>query len=298
MSKVDFHMHSSYSHDGDYTPEELLRLAHKEGLRAMAVTDHNSTRGVGEAIHAGQSLNIEVVPATELDCLYNGIIFHVLGYYIDHTYKEYYKIEKYVLEQEIAVSRQRVELIRKLGIEVDMDEALSISKDGSISGEVIAEVVLKKPESYENPLLRPYLPGGHRSDNPYVNFHWDYCSQGKPAYVHIQYISMKEAISLITATGGIPVLAHPGINLKGRTELLKDIVGMGIRGIEAYSSYHTQEQNIFFDKKAKEYNLLITCGSDFHGKIKPAVFMGRFGLEQDGLDIFRALKEFKLNKLA
>lgn len=291
MAKVDLHMHSSFSDDGDYTPEELLSLANKAGLKAIAVTDHNSVRGVDETIRAGKSLSIEVVPAVELDCLYNDLVFHVIGYYIDHTCEKYLKVEQEVLKQEIAASEERVERVRKMGIEVDMDEVLALSKDGSVTGELIAEAVLNKPDSYKNPLLRPYLPGGARDNNPYVNFYWDYCAQGKPGYVHINYMSMEEAISLITETGGIPVLAHPGNNLKGRLELLEGIVEIGIKGIEAYSSYHSPDQNNYFVEKAKEYGLLITGGSDFHGKTKPSVYMGKFGLEEDGMDILKALKE-------
>lgn len=159
MAKVDFHMHSSFSNDGDYAPKELLSLANKAGLKAIAVTDHNTTRGVSEAIREGQSLGIEVVPAVELDCLYNDIVFHVLGYYIDHTCEKYSIVEKEALEQDIAASKERVELVRKMGINVDMDEVLALSKDGSVQGELIAEAALNKPDSYKNPLLRPYLPG-------------------------------------------------------------------------------------------------------------------------------------------
>lgn len=294
MAKIDFHMHSIHSCDGEYTPSQLISFAKDADLRAVAVTDHNTTKGVEEAITAGKASGIEVVPAVELDCIYNDIVFHVLGYYIDHKSERYSKVEKDIQDQEIAASKLRVELVRKMGIEIDTDEAMAHAKDGFVTGEIIAEIVLNKPGSAKNPLLQPYLPGGNRADNPYVNFYWDYCSQGKPAYVHIHYISMNEAISLVTETGGIPVLAHPGNNLKGRLELLDAIVKQGIKGIEAYSSYHSPEQNNYFIQKSKEYGLLISGGSDFHGKTKPSVFMGRFGLEEDGMDILEALKELRV----
>ncbi|NLX64221.1 MAG: PHP domain-containing protein [Clostridiaceae bacterium] len=293
MSKIDFHMHSIYSCDGEYTPEELIYLAKEADLKVVAITDHNTTKGVDEGIQAGKALDIEVVPAVELDCIHHGIVFHVLGYFIDHKSKKYFKIEKNIYDQEIAASKQRIDLVRKMGIEIDADEALSHAKDGIVTGEIIAEIVLNDPSNADNPLLLPYFPGGARADNPYVNFYWDYCSQGKPAYVHIDYISMKEAISLIIETGGVPVLAHPGINLEGRPELLDSIVKLGIKGIEAYSSYHSPDQNRYFIQQAQEYGLLITGGSDFHGKTKPSVFMGNFGLEQDGMALFNALKDLK-----
>jgi predicted metal-dependent phosphoesterase TrpH len=93
---------------------------------------------------------------------------------------------------------------------------------------------------------------------------------------------MTKAIALIDDMGVIPVLAHPGNNLKGRTDLLGSLVELGIRGIEAYSTYHTPSQNYYFFQKAQEYGLVITGGSDFHGKTKPSVFLGQYGLEWDG----------------
>jgi len=293
MSKIDFHIHSIYSRDGEYTPEELIYLAKKANLKALAITDHNTTKGVEEAIQSGKASNIEIIPAVELDCIHNGIVFHVLGYFIDHKSPKYFKIEENIYDQEIAASKHRIDLVRKMGIEIDDDEAFSRAKDGIVTGEIIAEIVLNDPSNANNPLLQPYFPGGIRADNPFVNFYWDYCSQGKPAYVHINYISMKEAISLIIETGGVPVLAHPGINLKGRTEILDSLVKLGIKGMEAYSSYHSPEQNRYFIQQAQEYSLLITGGSDFHGKTKPSVFMGNFGLEQDGMALFDTLKALK-----
>ena len=74
--------------------------------------------------------------------------------------------------------------------------------------------------------------------------------------------------------GGKTVLAHPGNNLKDKYELFDEMVKIGIDGVEAFSSYHSQEAIDYFYKKAQEYDLLVTCGSDYHGKTKPSIHLG------------------------
>jgi predicted metal-dependent phosphoesterase TrpH len=100
---------------------------------------------------------------------------------------------------------------------------------------------------------------------------------------------MKEAIEIIKNSGGIAVLAHPGQNLKNREFLLPSIIRLGIEGIEAYSSYHNHKVCDYYRQKAEENRLLISGGSDFHGKTKPSIHMGQFGLDRDGDDLVEAL---------
>ena len=141
-----------------------------------------------------------------------------------------------------------------------------------ITGEIIAEVALQDERNH--PLMKEYLPGGSRSDNPFVNFYWDYCAQSKPAYVPIHYISLKEAVDMIHAAGGIAVLAHPGNNTKENLSLIDAIFAYDVKGMEVYSSYHSPEQIAFYKDYAEQHYLMITMGSDFHGKTKPSIALG------------------------
>ena len=111
----------------------------------------------------------------------------------------------------------------------------------------------------------------HLSDNPYVNFYWEFCSQGKPAHVPTKLPSLKEVIKIIKDDNALAIFAHPGNNIKENEKLLHEIMDKGLDGLEAYSSYHNHKQTEFYINKAEENNWLITCGSDFHGKNKPAV---------------------------
>ncbi|MDL2229512.1 PHP domain-containing protein [Treponema sp. OttesenSCG-928-L16] len=289
---MDLHIHSKYSCDGEYSPSDLAGMAAAAGIEVMALTDHNTTGGIREALEAGAKNGIKVIPGIELDCMFKGHIFHVLGYGIDPNFPALDVLYIDVRRQEAAAARERIRLINKAGIELDETEALSSAVHGCfVTGELIAELVLNKSGAKKNPLLRPYLPGGSRSDNPYVNFYWDFCAQGKKAYVPITYIALEKAVSIIRLAGGISVLAHPGQNLKGKYEWLADIIRAGIDGIEAYSSYHSSEECIYFAGAAEKHKLLVSGGSDFHGKTKPAVKMGSFGFSGSARKIIKPLEE-------
>jgi predicted metal-dependent phosphoesterase TrpH len=290
MAVIDLHMHSTYSCDGESSPRELLEIACRSGIRTISLTDHNTCAGISEAVEAGKTAGIEVIPGIELDCFYRGVLFHVLGYGIDHGNSQFREIDLNVQCQNQASSLETIRLINRVGIELDEKEALSKAKNGFVTGELVAEIVLNKANAGENPLLRPYLPAGSRSDNPYVNFYWDYCGQGSPAYVYIEYISMEEALAAIENAGGISVLAHPGQNLKGKENMLPSIIDLGIEGIEPYSSYHSPEMSLYYKRQADIYGLLVSGGSDFHGKTKPSIHMGDFGLDGDGYDIVDSLR--------
>lgn len=287
MSWLDLHMHSSYSEDGELPPAELMSICRRSGVRVAALSDHNTTRGVAGAIKAAASPDVEVIPAVELDCICGGTELHVLGYWIDPAHPGFAEAEDDILNQSRAATGERIRLVRNLGIHVNRSMVMARSRDGVVTAEAIAEAALEQPENDGNPLLLPYRPGGARSDNPLVNFYWDYCSQGKPAFVPIQYMSLKNAVELIQSAGGIAVLAHPGNNVKEDLTLLDEILRHDIVGMEVYSSYHSAAQTAFYREQAISRGLAMSCGSDFHGKIKPAIRCGGVdcgGAEQELLE--------------
>ena len=277
MKNIDLHMHSNISNDGDFSPAELMKMCSKAGIKTAALADHNSVRGVAEAIKEGEKFGVKVIPAIEIDCTYKEYNLHVLGYNIDYNNKIFEKIEKNVFEQELKAGDKRMVLVKEAGIFFDEEKVRKLSYDGTITGEMIGEAAIEDERNRENPLITPYLEGGTRSNNPYVNFYWDWCSKGKPAYVPIKYITLKEAIDIIHKTGGKAVLAHPNNNIGMNEEIFKEIATEGIEGVEVFSSYHSKENAEFFLKMAEKYNVSVTCGSDFHGKTKPAIKLGEMG---------------------
>ena len=275
-SYIDLHMHSMYSDDGEYTPTQLVDMCHEAGVKIMAIADHNWVKANEEAKKHADELGMTYIPAIEIDCTYKGVNLHVLGYGIDNQ-EVFNQLGEDIEKQEIACSMKKLELTNALGFDLKKEQLDALSTNGVYTGEMFGEALLNDSRYDDHELLKPYRQGGERSDNPYVNFYWDYYAQGKPCYTEIHFPTLEETIQLIHQHGGVALLAHPGNNLKGQFELFDEMVTLGLDGVECFSSYHTTETNEYFYNKAKELNVLYTCGSDFHGKTKPSIHLGENG---------------------
>lgn len=277
---IDLHMHSSYSNDGELTPLALVETCILNGITIMSITDHNCVRA-NQVSQVAKEKGITYICGTEIDCVYNGVNFHMLGYNINYQNEEFEKIEQHIRSQGLRVSLEMLEKTQALGFHVTENEMWSLAKNTywpeTWTGEMFAELLLSKEEYQNHPLLLPYRSNQARGDNPYVNFYWDYYAQGKTCYAPISYPQMSEIIDLIHQHNGFAVLAHPGVNLQGHEALLEEIILLGIDGIEAFSSYHTSTQACHFYNQAKNHPLFTTCGSDYHGKTKPAIQIGAHG---------------------
>ncbi len=289
MATIDLHIHSNYSNDADFSPSHLVSLCLDAGLSHAAIADHNSVKAIDEALFAAEGTPLIIIPAIEMDCELEGIILHLLGYGMDYSDPVFDEIEDDVLGQERANSAKLMHLVHQIGIDFEDDVVKEMAVDGVVTGEMIAEAALAYDSQEKNSLLDPYRGEGERSDNPYVNFYWDFCSQGKPAYTPMDFQSLGHGIEIIESNGGCPVLAHPAINVKEDQPFLEKIITEGIMGIEVYSSYHTPEQVRFYRQAAMDENLLMTCGSDFHGKTKKSITIGGVDCEGNEEDIITTL---------
>ncbi len=274
MDKVDLHIHSYYSDDGQFSPLELFALARENATTILAIADHNNVNSLAEAIPLALDYGLTLIPAIEIDCCCDTTVLHLLGYNIDYRDEAFTLLDKKSKAEDLKNSEQRLQLVEALGIVVNRKKLEALCPSGIFIGEAMAEVALEDPSNNDCELLQAYRPGGSRSINPYVNFYWDFLSQGKPAYVKNDIPTLAEAIAIIQNSKGITVLAHPGINVKEDTALLDKIRAAGVAGIEVFSSYHDNRQTQFYLDYAQQHNLLLSCGSDFHGKTKPAIKIG------------------------
>lgn len=293
MNKIDLHMHTSMSNDGTYTPEVLTKMCHEAGLEIFAIADHNSTKAYVYAKPIADSFNMKLIPAVELDCHIDGTNLHVLGYDIDPFNPVFNDYEEFIASQERETSKVTIQKIRELGIHLNEEELNEIAINGVITGEMIAEVALQDPINESNKLLFPYRNSGHRSDNPFVNFYWDYCAQGKIAYSHIDFKTIDEIVKMIKDAHGFAVLAHPGNNIKTNVELFNKIIDKGVVGVEVYSSYHNLEVTAHYLNLAHEKDLIITIGSDFHGKTKPSIHLGKFDIPDETMITERIISKLR-----
>ncbi len=276
---IDLHTHSRYSHDGETAPSALVAMAAGLGLSHLAVLDHNRVDGVGEALAAAEGTSVEVIPCVEIDCSYEDANLHVLGYFIECKNPVYGELWNNAKTREAERNFGKLDLILAQGFHLDRDAVLGQTRDGMLSDVTIGQAILADPRNRDNPDLRPYREGGSRSKDPVIGFCWDYMNPGGPAYLPCRHPHVAEIAAIILSTGGTPVLAHPGANIAGRERYIPEIVRAGVRGVEAYCNYHSPEQAAFWRGVAVASGAFFTCGSDYHGALKPSIHMGRHGAE-------------------
>ena len=259
---IDLHTHTTAS-DGTYSPTELVELAKKTDLKAIAITDHDTINGVSEAIGAGESLGVEVIAGTELSIEYplpeNGHM-HLLGLFVDIHNPELITGLEYLRKKRDERTPKILKILNEHGISISEDEVLQEAGEGSVGRPHIARIMLKK--GYVNSIKEAFER---------------YLKKGAIAYVPKEKFEISHAINLILKAGGIPILAHP-VTLKLPEEELKShverLMSIGLKGIEVFYSTHTEQDTITYLRLANELGLLISGGTDFHGKNKPDIRLG------------------------
>jgi predicted metal-dependent phosphoesterase TrpH len=276
---VDFHVHSNRSCDGDFSPAELVGFARDKDFRAISIADHDTVAAYPEAVSLGREAGVEVIPSIEVTTLYAGREFHLLLPFIDRDRPAVAAIIEEQTRHRTEEAVERIEKIRKLGFSLTWDEVREKANGTPPLGVKIAQILLDNPENEKNPILEFFCREENRPFAPYM-FYKEFFAEGKPAYVPKRFIGLLELLAGTAATGGVPVLSHPGAYFQQTTKddarVLRE---HGLAGIEVYTSYHTAEQVAFYRGLAEELDLVPTAGSDFHGRIKPHV---AFGALQDG----------------
>ena len=264
MKRIDLHIHSKAS-DGDLLPREIIDLAVKNGLSAIAITDHDTINGLQEAIDYAKN-KIEFVPGIEISCREKDFDeVHVIGLFIDYNHKEIKKFIERIKNGRIEQKKKIIKKLNELGFAISFEEIEEFNAS-SVGRAHIARVIFRK---YPN----EFSSIGDVFDK--------YIGVGKPAYVPREdKIRVSEAIRIIKKSRGISFLCHPGMYEKeDALELIELFIKSGGQGIETvypYSKIFAQKYNKkmekeiinFFQKIAYEKNLLESGGSDFHGKIR------------------------------
>ncbi len=273
-SFVDLHVHSSYSSDADCVPRQLFELARHTGLSAFSISDHDTVGALEEGEALSREFGIELIPSVEFSTRYQSRSYHVLAPFVDPRNPQLHEVLETQLLARIRQAMGRVERLRELGFDVSYEEVAERNGNSVPVGPSIAEAVLSKASNQKDPRLEPYLTGD-KSEGRAIRFYRDYFEEGRPAYAEAEEIGTLEAFGLIKRAGGIPVLAHPGAPAFQADEVTLGIfVRGGLDGLEVYSSYHDSAETKKFSEWAGRYRLVVTAGSDFHGKVKPRVQFG------------------------
>jgi 3',5'-nucleoside bisphosphate phosphatase len=257
--RVDLHLHSLVS-DGALSPTAIVEAAAGGGLGVIALTDHDTAAGVAEAMGAGDTYGVTVIPAIEISTREGAHELHVLGYWVDpHS-------APIVLHQETAGRRRELRMnrmidrLRDLGVHVSLDQVVAMAgPEGRVLG---------RPH-----LARVLQEAGHTRT---VSEAFDlYLGDDGPAYVAEAFPGMADAIALIHEAGGLAVWAHPPFSLLEKEA--PRFQEMGLDGLEAYRPGYSTSDVRFVSGVARRNGLLTTGGSDWHGPERGP--LGEFGVD-------------------
>jgi predicted metal-dependent phosphoesterase TrpH len=274
MTRADLHIHTTAS-DGLFPPDEVVRIAKEAGLRAIAITDHDTVGGVAHARAAAANFGIELVPGVEISTLAEGQDVHVLGYFVDTEQKWFLKRLQSLQYMREERNRQIIEKLNKMGIAITWEEVQAKKRDTSPERNVgrphIAEVLVDKGVV-------------HSMDEAFDR----YLGKDGAAYVTTKRMTPFEAIDLIKEAGGVPVLAHPG--LYENDALVEEIIAHGLVGLEVYHPDHDRKRTERYRLMAERYGLIVTAGSDFHGERHGSMFHAPIGTQTVAYDQVKRLK--------
>jgi len=257
---IDLHTHTTFS-DGSLTPTQLVEAAAAMGLTAVAVTDHDTVDGLPEALAAGERLGIEVVPGVEINLEHDRVTMDMLGYFLggcpsDELRRELAELRVYRDERNARI----VERLAELGFVLDAADLATAAENGSVGRPHIGKALMR----------RGYVSSISEAFELYLR-------RGAPAWVDRRRLSLGAAVRLLRASGGLPVLAHPGLirtDGAGLDHLLRDAAKAGMVGLECYYPLHDEATVKAFLILAGKYGLVATGGSDFHGSAKPNAHLG------------------------
>lgn len=243
----DLHVHSTVS-DGLMSPAEIMEAAAQIKLKGLSLTDHDTLGGIKTAQDylAERELPLVFVPGIELNTDFQESELHILGYFIQCDDIQLNKRLRQIWSARYERATKMVERLRSMGLNISFEQVQRLARGDLIGRPHVAQALVDK--GYVFSLKEAFQK---------------YIGRGKPAYVPRYKFTPEEAIALIKNSGGISVLAHPG--LIREQEAIPQIIAMGVEGIEVYYPEHSEEQLDKYIAVARQYKLLITGGSDFHG---------------------------------
>ncbi len=259
---VDLHSHSTAS-DGTFAPADVVRLAKSAGLVGLALTDHDTIAGITEAAAEAKKLEITFIPGIEISAvppIDNGTL-HILGYCIDPQSPALAEMTRNLIDARDDRNPKIIARLRELGIVITMDEAVNYARGGVLGRPHIAALLIRK--------------GIVKTVKQAFD---EYLAPGGKAYFDKERLTPRAAISRIRQSGGLPVLAHPvqlrATNHAQLDRVIKDLLDLGLAGIEVIHSDHSQALVDKYTRLADRYGLLKTGGSDFHGGNKKDISLG------------------------
>ena len=266
---ADLHIHTHFS-DGTDSPLEVVQQAHRAGLAAIAIADHDTIAGILPTIKAAEEFDIEVVPAIELSTTIQGKDMHILGYCFDPTDSRIETILKRFQDARLERVERMLAKLKALGISgITVEEVAGLTQSGAVGRPHLASILVEK--KIVGTIAQAFEL---------------YLAEGRPAYVEKFKQTPHEGIAWIRSLGGVAVLAHPMFTNKD--EMIPYLVEAGLGGIEVYYPNCPETVANYYVGLARKHNLVMTGGSDAHGRRKPNTYIGKRSIPYE---LVEALKE-------
>lgn len=246
--RIDLHLHTTHS-DGRSTPQQVVADAKRVGLRAIAITDHDTVSGIPDMIKFASEAEIECLAGIEISAHAEGHgDLHLLGYGINPDHAELLSLLQRQKEARFRRLAQIVARLQELGVMITVAQVLETATNSHSPG---------RPHIARAMTLAGYAASPDEAFDRYLG-------RGKPAYIPKNNLSVQQALDAITQAGGIPILAHPGLTRKDH--LIPELVKSGVQGLEVFHSEHNADDVRRYTRMVMKYDLLATGGSDCHGK--------------------------------
>lgn len=255
---IDLHTHTTAS-DGTLTPRELVQLGVKVGLKALAVTDHDTVAGLPEALAAGKELGLEVIPGCELSAGEGKRSMHIVGLWLPENPTILQDSLDFVIAERMGRNQKIIDNLNKLGFDMTLDEVRAVAGD-TVGRPHFAKVMVDKG----------YVSSVQEAFDVYIG------NEGK-AYVPRVRLTPAQALDLLNREGATPVLAHPyilGLKPDELDRLVGELKELGLQAMEVYYTEHSQSQTEQYRGLCKKHGLAMSGGSDFHGDPKPQTALG------------------------
>jgi predicted metal-dependent phosphoesterase TrpH len=274
VPRIDLHTHSNRS-DGTFTPSEVVRTAAERELDVIALTDHDTTEGLDEALAAGRELGVEVVPGVEFSAEFERTSVHVLCYFMDVEDPDFQAELQRLRDDRFRRGELMVEKLQALGFPITFERVREIAGGGNIVRPHVAQamveagIVSSEEEAFER-----------------------YIADGGPAHVPKHALDPVDAVAVIRDAGGLCVLAHPGMwgdQTSVPEELIERMAAAGMAGLEVDHTDHTPEQREHYRALADRLGLIATGGSDCHGTRYDPIRMGSSLCPPESYGALRAL---------
>lgn len=268
---ADLHIHSNCS-DGLLLPLEIVQYCGEIGLKAIAITDHDSVMAIEELKDVDHE-EVELIPAVEMSSNVGELDVHILAYYIDHDNGALLDFLAKLREHRIKRAKKIIEKLSHDGIKVDFDRMMAIAKNSALGRPHIAEAL--REHGYVQTIREAFVR--------FLSYH-------SPYYEPKMSVDPRQLVERIKEWNGIPVIAHPGIY--DDTDLIKSLVDDGAVGIEVWHPEHSTACQQELYEMASSNGLLMTGGSDCHGHRRSSLQIGKCGC---GKEEVQRLKDYKNN---